>query len=85
MCNGYAVMNFNIFNITHTHTHAHTRTHFDNGFSVNSIPRSKMVREQKGGRVRGKVLFNKCFAKRSSESGDQRLQSGGKPVWGKVA
>ena len=26
----------------------HTHTHFDNGFAVNSSPRSKMVRERPG-------------------------------------
>ena len=41
--------------------------------------------EWKGGRVRGKVLFNKSFTASSNESGDQRLQSRGKPgnlFWG---
>ena len=36
-----------------------THTHFDIGFAVNSVPRSKRAMEQKGGKVRRKVLFNK--------------------------
>ena len=37
----------------------HSGTHFDIGFAVNSVPRSKRAMEQKGGKVRRTVLFNK--------------------------
>ena len=42
-----------------THTGRHSGTHFDIGFAVTSVPRSKRAMEQKGGKVRRKVLFNK--------------------------
>ena len=42
-----------------THIDKHTRTHSDIGFQLHSVPKlRRKVRERKGGRVRGKVLFN---------------------------
>ena len=64
--------------------HTDTDTHSDIGFQLTQFP-GKMAMERKGGRVREKVWLNKSFAKRSSESGDQRLQSGGETCFGVVA
>ena len=38
------------------------------------------MRERKGGKVRDQQNVEQMLQKRSSESGDQQLQCGGKPV-----
>ena len=69
-----------------THVGRHSSTHFDNGFSVDSIPRPKGMRERHGEKVSSLERLNKLFVRdcRNQRWRKERRGAAAEPrVWGK--